>query len=180
VPVNYGGIGMVMGHELSHGFDDQGRKFDGKGNLANWWSDAAAAQFATRAQCVANQFDEFTVVNGTHLNGKQALGENIADLAGLKLAFHAMKAKNKSPSAPADATKDEFTPEQAFFINFAQSWCQLTRDDYALNQVKADVHSPPQFRVNGPLSNLTEFQQAFSCGPGSPMVRPPEKRCEIW
>jgi endothelin-converting enzyme/putative endopeptidase len=174
MPINYGGIGMVMGHELTHGFDDEGRQFDADGNLRDWWTPKVNAEFEKRAQCVEKQFDEYTVLGDLHVNGKLTLGENIADLGGVKLSYAAMKrqlAKEPSPGS--------FTPEQQFFLGFAQGWCTNMRDETLRMLVNTNPHSPPKLRVNGPLSNLPEFAQAFQCKPGSKMTRA-EKRCEVW
>jgi putative endopeptidase len=176
-PVNFGGIGMVMGHELTHGFDDQGRKFDGAGNLKDWWTDSVGAEFDRRAKCVADQFEAYKPLPDIHLNGKLTLGENIADLGGLKLAFHAMQ-KAQGDTGPTQ--KDGFTAEQQFFLGFAQSWCSNVREETARMRAVTDPHAPPQYRVIGPLSNLPEFAQAFSCKEGQAMVRPAAQRCEIW
>lgn len=174
---NYGGIGMVMGHELTHGFDDEGRQFDADGNLRDWWSKPVDTEFDRRASCVKKQYDDYTVLDGVHVNGKLTLGENIADLGGVKLSYRAMvssieKQKGGNPGKP------EFTPAQEFFLGFAQSWCGKMRDEALRHMVATNPHSPPNLRVNGPLSNLPEFAQAFSCKPGSKMVR--QERCEVW
>jgi endothelin-converting enzyme/putative endopeptidase len=172
---NFGGIGMVMGHELTHGFDDEGRQFDGEGNLRDWWSKTVDAEFDRRASCVKKQFDEYTVLDGVHVNGKLTLGENIADLGGVKLSYRAMlAAKEKSRGG----SKAEFTPEQEFFLGFAQGWCGKMRDEALRHQVATNPHSPPNLRVNGPLSNLPEFAQAFSCKAAAKMVK--KDRCEVW
>jgi putative endopeptidase len=174
MPTNYGGIGMVMGHELTHGFDDEGRQFDAEGNLKDWWSGAVNTEFERRAECVKKQFDGYVVLGDVHVNGKLTLGENIADLGGVKLAYRAMKTKN----ATANAGKGEFTPEQEFYLGFAQGWCGKLRDEALRHLVATNPHSPPHLRVNGPLSNVPEFAQAFSCKPDAKMVR--KDRCEVW
>ena len=171
---NYGGIGMVVGHELTHGFDDEGRQFDARGNLTDWWSKAVGEEFDRRASCVEKQFDGYVAVGDTHLKGKLTLGENIADLGGLRIAFAAMKKDLASKPEPAAS----FTPEQQFFLGFAQAWCTNQRPEYAQLMAKNNSHSPPRFRVNGPLSNMAEFTEAFQCKPDSPMVR--KDRCEVW
>jgi putative endopeptidase len=178
--VNYGAIGMVVGHELTHGFDDQGRKFDASGNLTEWWTPAVAKEFDRRAQCVVDQYGEYgadPAIGDVKLNGKLTLGENIADLGGLKLAFSAYRASREGRAEPGVAG---FTPEQALFISYAQAWCTAIRPEYARLRASVDPHSPPRWRVNGPLANLAEFQQAFSCPAGSPMVRAGDSRCEVW
>ena len=176
--VNYGAIGMVVGHELTHGFDDQGRQFDASGNLADWWTPAVSAEFDRRAACVARQFDGYLAVDDVKVNGKLTLGENIADLGGLKLAFSAYRASRAGK--PAEAPVAGFTPEQAFFLGYAQAWCTAIRPEQARLRAATDPHAPPRWRVNGPLSNLAEFAQAFACPAGSPMVRSGAERCEVW
>jgi endothelin-converting enzyme/putative endopeptidase len=171
---NYGGIGMVMGHELTHGFDDEGRQFDAVGNLKDWWGPAVNTEFEHRADCVRKQYDDYVVLGDVHVNGKLTLGENIADLGGVKLALGAMKAKHTK----ANVAKGEFTPEQEFFVGFAQGWCGKLRDEALRLQVATNPHSPSNFRVNGPLSNTAEFAQAFSCKADAKMVR--KDKCEVW
>jgi endothelin-converting enzyme/putative endopeptidase len=174
LPVNYGAIGMVMGHELTHGFDDQGRKFDAAGNLANWWTPSVAKEFEGRAQCLADQYGGYAGIDGIHVNGKLTLGENIADQGGVKLSFGAWLAKSGGEGAAASG----FTPKQQFFLGYAQSWCTKMRPEAQRLRLQTDPHSPPRFRVNGPLANFDEFAAAFSCKGGTPMA--PEKRCKIW
>jgi endothelin-converting enzyme/putative endopeptidase len=174
-PMNYGGVGMVVGHELTHGFDDQGRRYDAAGNLRDWWSPAVGKEFERRAQCVVRQFGEYTVVDDVKVNGELTLGENIADLGGIKLAFAAYRA-----AAGASPRAAGFTADQQFFLGLAQVWCGERRPELARMLAVVNPHSPPQHRVNGPLSNLPEFAAAFQCPAGSRMVRPPEKRCEVW
>jgi len=175
--VNYGAIGMVQGHELTHGFDDQGRQYDALGNLTDWWTPSVSAEFDRRAACVAKQFDGYVAVDDVKLNGNLTLGENIADLGGLRLAYAAWRQSLAGkPAAPVAG----FTPEQAFFIGYAQSWCAAVRPEAARLRAATDPHSPPRWRVNGPLSNLAAFQEAFSCPAGSTMVRAGEQRCEVW
>jgi putative endopeptidase len=176
--VNYGAIGMVVGHELTHGFDDEGRQFDAAGNLRDWWTGTVAKEFDRRAECVADQYGGYTAIDDLKLNGKLTLGENIADLGGLKLAFSAYQASRAGK--PAEEPVAGFTPEQAFYISYAQSWCTAIRPEFARLLAQTDEHSAPRWRVNGPLSNLPEFQKAFACPAGSPMVRSGEKRCEVW
>jgi endothelin-converting enzyme/putative endopeptidase len=173
MPTNFGGIGMVMGHELTHGFDDEGRQFDADGNLKDWWSQKVNGEFENRASCVEKQFDGYTVLGDLHVNGKLTLGENIADLGGVKLAYYAMK--KQLAKEPVGGT---FTAEQQFFLGFAQGWCTNMRDESLRTLVLTNPHSPPRLRVIGPLSNLPEFAQAFQCKPTSKMVR--ANRCQIW
>lgn len=167
-PLNFGGIGMVMGHELTHGFDDEGRQFDADGNLKDWWGAKVNGEFEHRAECVQKQFDGYTVLGDAHVNGKLTLGENIADLGGVKLAFHAMKAAGNTDENAA----------REFFLGFAQGWCGKMRDEALRHLVATNPHSPPNYRVNGPLSNTPEFAKAFGCGPTSKMVS--KDRCEVW
>jgi endothelin-converting enzyme/putative endopeptidase len=178
-PVNYGAIGMVVGHELTHGFDDQGRKYDALGNVSDWWTPAVAAEFDRRAACVARQYAAYESVPGVRLNGELTLGENIADLGGLKLAFAAMEAARRGKEADAGEVAG-FRPAQQFFVGYAQSWCAEYREEELRRRAVTDPHSPARFRVNGPLSNLPEFAEAFSCAEGSAMVRPAADRCEVW
>jgi putative endopeptidase len=173
-PVNYGAIGMVMGHELTHGFDDQGRQFDAKGNLRDWWSAPVGKEFDRRAQCVVDQYSGYVAVDDLHLNGKLTLGENIADLGGLKLA-HAAYAASR---AGAVQKIGKWTDEQLFFLGTAQSWCGKRKAERARMLVTVDPHSPAEFRVNGPMSNLSEFATAFQCKAGDKMVR--QNQCVIW
>ncbi len=176
--VNYGAIGMVMGHELTHGFDDEGRKFDANGNLRDWWTPVAGDEFDRRAACVANQFDQYTVAGDAHVNGKLTLGENIADLGGMKLALMALR--SDIASGRVQSVGGEFSDDQQMFLGFAQGWCGSVREEYARMLVAVDPHAPAKYRVNGPLSNTPEFSKAFACKEGDQMVRPAEVRCEIW
>ena len=172
---NAGGIGMVMGHELTHGFDDKGRLFDAKGNLREWWSPEVAEAYRNRAQCVVEQYERYTV-EGLHLNGRLTLGENIADIGGLKLAWNALQAEQDRRGEGPEV--EGFTEDQQFFLSFAQSWCSKRRPAYARMLVTVDPHSPPQYRVNGAVSNVPGFAEAFSCPAGAPMA--PVDRCEVW
>jgi endothelin-converting enzyme/putative endopeptidase len=176
--LNFGGIGMVVGHELTHGFDDEGRQFDAEGNLRDWWTQTVSAEFDRRASCVEKQYDEYVPTDDIHIKGKLTLGENIADLGGLKLAFATFERDQKENGATP--TIGGFTPQQQFFLGFAQAWCANYRPEALRLLLATNPHSPPKYRVNGPLSNLPEFGTAFGCKEGSPMVRPKEKRCEIW
>ena len=178
---NFGAIGAVIGHELTHGFDDSGRKFDAKGNLEDWWTPADARAFEQRAACVADQYSRYSPVNDprtgkpAYLNGKLTLGENIGDNGGVRVAFMALM--NTLEGRQRD-TIDGFTPEQRFFLGFAQVWCQNVTDAESLQRILTDPHSSGRFRTNGTLSNMEEFAEAFSCRPGSAMA--PEKRCRVW
>jgi endothelin-converting enzyme/putative endopeptidase len=176
--LNFGAIGMVVGHELTHGFDDEGRQFDADGNLRDWWTAPVSAEFDKRAACVEHQYDAYVPIDDMHIKGKLTLGENIADLGGLKLSFAALeRAEKEHPSTPSVGG---FTPAQQFFVGFGQAWCANYRPESLRLLVATNPHSPPKYRVNGPLSNLPEFAQAFQCKEGVPMVPGGGKRCEIW
>jgi putative endopeptidase len=178
--VNYGGIGAVIGHEMTHGFDDQGRQFDAVGNLRDWWSPQSAAKFKERAKAIVQQYNEYEPLPGLHVNGELTQGENIADLGGLKLAYAALqKALDKNPQE-REQKIDGFTPKQRFFLSFATIWKSKQRDEDLKLRLNTDPHSPAQYRVDGPLSNLPEFQKAFNVPDGSPMVRAADKRVNIW
>ena len=175
---NYGGIGAVIGHEMTHGFDDSGAKFDADGNLVMWWTPDDFKKFNARTDCVVKQFDEYEVEPGLHQNGKLVVGESVADLGGLTLAYAAYrKSMEGKPRPPVIAG---FTPEQRFFLGYAQIWAGSIRPEAARLRVATDPHPLARFRVNGPLSNIPMFAQAFQCKEGDAMVRPPEKRCQIW
>jgi putative endopeptidase len=176
--VNYGSVGVVIGHEISHGFDDQGAKFDYSGSLRNWWTDNDQKQFQERGACVANQFDNYFIEPGVHHNGKLVLGESIGDLGGVKVAFLAFQKSLEGKPRPPDI--DGFTPEQQFFIAWAQWRGDAIRIEEQRVMMQSDPHPIGKYRVIGPLSNLPQFQQAFSCKAGSAMVRPADKRCEVW
>ncbi len=178
--VNYGAIGAVIGHEMTHGFDDQGRQFDANGNLRDWWSAQSAKEYDKRRKAVVAQYNAYEALPGLHVNGELTQGENIADIGGVKLAYAALqKALAKHPE---ERTKkiDGFTPEQRFFLSFAAIWRSKIRDEDQKLRLTTDPHSPAHFRVNGPLSDLPEFQQAFNISGNSPMVRPADKRVNIW
>ena len=176
--VNYGGIGAVIGHELTHGFDDQGAKFDAKGNLKNWWTPQDLKNFQARGQCIADQFSSYEVEPGLHENGKLVEGESIADLGGLTIAYRAFQKTLLGKPAPAPI--GGFTPDQRFFLAWAQIWAVNFRPAFARLLTKTDPHPINEFRVNGPLSNTPAFSRAFSCTETSPMVRAPGARCRIW
>jgi predicted metalloendopeptidase len=173
--VNYGGIGAVIGHEISHGFDDQGSKFDGKGNLHEWWTPEDRKNFTERADCVVNQFNGYEVEPGLHQNGKLVLGESIGDLGGVAIAYAAYE-KSIEGKRPKDI--DGFTPEQRFFLGWAQVWGTNQRAEAARLQTNTDPHPLARFRGNGPLSNMEAFAKAFGCKKGDAMVR--EQLCKIW
>lgn len=177
--VNYGAIGVVIGHEITHGYDDEGRKYDADGNLNGWWTDADAKEFEARAQKVVDEYDAFEPLPGVHVNGKLTLGENLADLGGVTIAYDALqRALAKDPSQRK--TIDGFTPEQRFFISFAQIWRTNIREAEARRLVTVDPHSPGQFRSVGPLMNVQTFYDAFAIKSGDPMWRAPELRAKIW
>jgi predicted metalloendopeptidase len=175
---NYGGIGMVIGHEMTHGFDDQGRQYDAKGNLEDWWTPEDAKAYTSRTDLVVEQASAFEVMPGLKLNGKLTLGENIADLGGLKVAFEALKQHWAKVGKPGPV--DGFTPEQRFFLGYAQSWRFQARPETARMLVMVDPHGAAHFRVNGPLANMPEFIQAFGIPEGTPMARPVAQRPVIW
>ncbi len=178
--VNYGGIGAVIGHEMTHGFDDQGRQFDADGNLRDWWSPKSAEEFKKRSQAVVKQYNEYEPLPGLHVNGELTQGENIADIGGVKLAYAALqKALDKHPEE-RNRKIDGFTPEQRFFLSFAAIWRSKIRDEDQKLRLNTDPHSPAQYRVNGPLSDLQEFAKAFNVPDGAPMVRSADKRVNIW
>ncbi len=172
---NYGAIGAVIGHELTHGFDDQGRKYDAQGNLRDWWTSADAKAFEARAGCIADQYSAYTVAGDTKINGKLTLGENTADNGGLRLALMAYLA---GPGATVQATSDGFTPEQRVFLGWAQQWCESSRPEAERLKAATNPHSANQYRVNGVVSNMPEFQKAFSCRADSAMVR--ATMCRVW
>ncbi len=173
--VNYGAMGIVVGHELTHGFDDQGRKFDGDGNLKDWWTPEDAKAFEQRAGCIVDQYAGFVSVDDLHLNGKLTLGENTADNGGARLAFMALMdiLGVKEPSKI-----DDYSAEQRFFIGYGQLWCENVRPEFARMLVTLDPHSPGRFRVNGVAQNMPEFRKAFGCKVGQPMVR--ASACRVW
>jgi putative endopeptidase len=175
--VNYGAMGGVIGHEFMHGYDDQGSQFDAQGNMKNWWSEQDKRLFEERTARLVAQYDQFEVAPGVKVNGQLTLGENIGDLAGVTMAYHALQ----STLAGKEKTViDGFTPEQRFFLSWAQAWRRNYRPEAAELQVKTDVHSPSKFRANGPLTNMPEFAAAFGCKPGDPMVLGDDKRADIW
>jgi endothelin-converting enzyme/putative endopeptidase len=176
--VNYGAIGVVIGHEISHGFDDQGAQYDAQGRLSDWWTPEDLKKFQAKTECVVRQFDNYFVEPGIHHNGKLVLGESIGDLAGAKIAYRAFQIaqRGKEPIP----TIDGFTPEQQFFIAWGQFRGDAVRPEFARTMVQGDPHPIGKFRVIGPLSNLPEFAQAFGCKADAPMVRAPAERCEVW
>jgi putative endopeptidase len=176
--VNYGGMGGAIGHEITHGFDDQGRQFDAQGNLSGWWTEADTKEFNRRADVVEKQFDGYVAIDTLHVNGKLTLGENIADLGGLLIAHGAYR--RSLAGKPEPAPIDGLTGDQRFFLAWAQIWRAKSRPEYTRLLVNVDPHAPPKFRTNGPLSNIQAFAQAFGCKPGDAMVRPESERAQIW
>ena len=174
--VNLGGIGTIIGHELTHGFDDQGRKFDAEGNLRDWWTPEDAKAFEERASCVADQYSGYVAVDDVHLNGRLTLGENTADHGGVRIAYMALM-ENLAQSN-ANQTKDGLTPQQRFFLAYAQAWCRNMSDASLRLMATTDPHSPPKYRVNGTLSDNPDFWQAYKCKPGDKMVR--QNACRVW
>jgi len=175
--VNYGGMGAVIGHEMTHGFDDEGRKFDGKGNRRDWWTPEDAKNFLARAACVEKQFGGYVVEGDLHENGKLVLGESIADLGGLTIAYRAYHMALGGKTAPVI---DGFTGDQRFFLAWAQAWASQARPQFERMQVTVNPHPLGRFRAIGPVSNMPEFAKAFDCQAGDPMVRAGEARCKIW
>lgn len=176
--VNYGSIGSVIGHEITHGFDDQGAKFDGKGNMKTWWTDEDRKRFDAKAKILKEQFDSYTVADGVKVNGQLTLGENIADLGGASIAFDAHQAHMKRSGERKDI--GGYTPEQRFFFGFSLFERELTRPEGEKTRVLTDPHSPPKFRINGPASNLPEFYEAFGVRKGDKLYREPGARAKIW
>lgn len=176
--VNYGHIGAVIGHELTHGFDDEGRKFDAKGNMTDWWTAEDAKKFETRTDCLVNEYGSFTAVDEVKVNGKLTLGENTADNGGLLLAYLAYLERAKANKVDLNAKVDGYTAPQRFYIAYAQNWCENSRPEVIRQQVLTDPHSPDHFRANGAIVNQPGFAAAFSCKKGAPMV--PANSCRVW
>jgi len=172
---NYGDTGGTVGHELTHGFDDEGRQFDAQGNLRDWWTPEDGKKFEQRAACISNQYSSYTIIDDIKINGKLTLGEDVADLGGVLLAYMAWKADTKGQSLESI---DDLTPEQRFFVGYGQSWCGQTRDETNRLRATVDPHSPEKYRTNGVVSNMPQFQEAFHCKAGQPMVN--ENRCRVW
>ncbi len=178
--VNYGHIGGIVGHELTHGFDDQGRQFDANGNLSEWWTADDAKKFEQKTDCEVKEYGDFSVADGVKVNGKLTLGENTADNGGVRLAYYAFLADAKRKSIDLQAKQDGYTPAQQFFLAHAQNWCGSTRAQQERMQVETDFHSPRQFRVNGVVRNMPEFSEAFGCKAGQPMDPGPAAACRVW
>jgi predicted metalloendopeptidase len=179
--VNYGGIGAVIGHEMTHGFDDSGRHFDARGNLRDWWTAEDAKRFLERGRKIVSQFDSYVAIDSVHVNGRLTEGENIADLGGVKIALSALEsALGRQTAEEREKKIDGLTQEQRFFLSYAQIWRSNVRPEYLRLVLNVDPHSPAPFRVNGPLSNLPEFAKAFGISEPSPMIRPADERVQIW
>jgi putative endopeptidase len=177
--VNFGGIGVVIGHELTHGFDDQGRKYDPQGNLRDWWTAEDGKEFEKRVSCIADEYSNFVAVDDLKLNGRLTLGENTADNGGARIALAALrKMIAQDSSGKAGEKIDGYTPEQRFFLGFGRVWCQKQRPEEARRRVTIDPHSPGKYRINGVVQNMPEFQQAWGCKAGQPMVG--ENACRVW
>ena len=175
---NYGSVGMIIGHELTHGFDDQGHLFDADGNLKSWWTEADEKNYAARAALAEAEYNDFVGVETMHINGKLTLGENIADIGGVKIAYYALQKSLEGKPRPKEI--DGFTPEQRFFLAFAQNWRRNIRPEALKLMLQTDPHSPPRFRVLGVVANLPEFARAFNCQSGDPMMRPENAQVKIW
>jgi putative endopeptidase len=177
-PVNYGAVGSVIGHELTHGFDDEGRQFDADGNLKDWWLKSDRDRFVKLSDCFVNQYGGYSPVPGAEINGRLTLGENTADNGGLRLAYLALLDDLAAKSIPLSQTQDGYTQPKQFFLGFAQVWCENQRPEDARLQVQTDPHSAPRFRVDGSLSNMPEFSRAFSCKANDKMFA--AKTCRVW
>jgi len=175
--INYGAIGAVIGHEMTHGFDDQGSQYDKDGNLKQWWTKEDETKFKAKTQMVANQYDQYVVLKDLHVNGKLTLGENIADIGGLAIAYQAFKNTGQGKGNTKIAG---LTPDQRFFLSFAQVWRVKDRDETMRMRISVDPHSPEMYRVNGPLSNMPAFYDAFGIKPGDKMYRADNDRVKIW
>ena len=176
-PVNYGGIGVVIGHEMTHGFDDKGRQFTADGNLSDWWTADDSKKFEAKAQVLVDQFSNYTVLDSIHVNGQLTLGENIADQGGLNISYNALK---KAMAKKGMESVDGFTPEQRFFLGYASVWRINIKDEEMMNRIKTDVHSPGEARVNQAVFNLNEFYEAFDIPTDAPLYIPADKRVKIW
>jgi endothelin-converting enzyme/putative endopeptidase len=175
---NYGHIGAIVGHELTHGFDDQGRQFDAKGNLSDWWTPQDAKQFVEKADCEVKEYGNFVAVDDVHVNGKLTLGENTADNGGIRLAYMAFLADAKRKGIDLTQKQDGYTPAQQFFIGYGQNWCGASRPEQQRMQVQTNEHAPREFRVRGVVQNMHEFGEAFGCKSGQPMM--PQNACRVW
>jgi len=177
--INFGGIGLVIGHELTHGFDDQGRKFDPQGNLKDWWTAQDGKEFEKRVSFIADEYSSFVAVDDIKLNGRLTLGENTADNGGARIALMALEQMIANDKNGKEAqTIDGYTPEQRFFLGFGRVWCEKRRPEYERMQATTNPHSRGRFRVNGVAQNMPEFQKAWGCKAGQPMVA--ENACHVW
>jgi len=172
---NYGNTGGTIGHELTHGFDDEGRQFDAQGNLRDWWTAVDGKEFDERAKCISDQYAQYVIIDDIHINSKLTLGEDVADLGGLLLAYRAWKEDTKGEKLEGI---DGLTPEQRFFVGYGQSWCSSTRDEAKRLRATVDPHSPDNYRASGVVTNMPDFQEAFHCRLGTPMA--PANRCRVW
>lgn len=175
--INYGAIGVVIGHEMTHGFDDEGRQYDKDGNLKDWWTKEDAAKFKARVKVLIDQYNQFTILNNLHINGELTQGENLADVGGCMIAYQAFK---NTPEGKSDTKIDGLTPDQRFFLSLTKVWQSKIRDESARMRISVDPHSPPMYRVNGPFSNMPEFYKAFNIKPGDKMYRPDSLRVKVW
>jgi endothelin-converting enzyme/putative endopeptidase len=176
---NFGHIGAIVGHELTHGFDDEGRKFDAQGNLKDWWTADDAKRFEQRTDCLVNEYNGFIAVDDLHVNGKLTLGENTADNGGLRLAWMALLADAASKHESLESkTANGYTLKQELFLGWAQNWCSTDRPEMLRLAAQTDVHSPDRIRANGVVVNMPEFRQVFGCKAGQPMA--PETMCRVW
>jgi endothelin-converting enzyme/putative endopeptidase len=176
--VNYGAIGGVIGHEIGHGFDDQGRQFDGTGRIRDWWTEETAAEFEVRTARFGAQYDAFEPIPGLHVNGELTMGENIGDLGGLEMAYSAYRRYVAEHGEPP--VIDGLTGDQRFFLSWAQVWRGLIRENALRERILTDPHSPQEFRANGPVRNIDAWYEAFGVEPGDAMYIPPEERVRIW
>jgi putative endopeptidase len=173
---NFAAIGAIIGHELTHGFDDQGRKFDGDGNLHDWWTADDSKEYELRSQCIADEYSGFDATEGVKLNGKLTLGENTADNGGLRIALMALE--STLSQQPSHTNSNGLTPQQEFFISYAEAWCSNATPQYLSMVAQSNPHATAKARANGVVSNMPEFQKAFGCKKGQPMVR--ENACRVW
>jgi putative endopeptidase len=176
--VNFGGIGVVIGHEMTHGFDDEGSQYDATGNVRSWWTDEDRKKFDERTGCEVKEYSGFEVAPGQNLNGKLTLGENTADNGGLRIAYQALMSILAEENASTTAKKDDYTPAQRFFLSFGQVWCENVTEQAARLRAKTDPHSSGRWRTNGAVQNFNEFGKAFGCKVGQPMM--PANACRVW
>ena len=178
--VNYGAIGAVIGHEMGHGFDDQGRKFDHAGRINDWWTEAADAAFSKRSKMLGEQYDEYAPLPDASVSGELTMGENIGDLGGLQIAYEAYQRYLDKCCDGISPVIDGYTGEQRFFMSWAHVWRGKMREDELRKRLKTDPHSPPQYRVNGVVRNLDAWYEAFDVSPDDSLYLPPEQRVRIW